>query len=155
VELVSKSVAQTVAIGELLGRSLQGGEILALVGELGTGKTHLIKGIAIGLQTAQAETVTSPTFTLINEYAGRLPLYHIDAYRLDGAKQLENLGFDEICSGAGVVVVEWADRVWELVEAYDPVRVFLEHKSQTERRIRLENLPGYIEEKLGNTDDTD
>ena len=147
-ELVSESVTQTVAIGESLGRVLQGGEIIALIGDLGTGKTHLIKGIALGLETGQTETVTSPTFTLINEYEGRLALYHIDAYRLTGAKQLENLGFDEICSGKAVVVVEWADRVRPLLEAYDPVRIFLEHNGLTQRSINLDNLPEYVETEL-------
>lgn len=137
-EIISNSVAQTVAIGVELGRTLRGGEVIGLVGELGTGKTHLIKGIAMALDIAQADQVTSPTFTLINEYEGRRMLYHIDAYRLDNACQLERLGFDEICTGTDVVVVEWADRVRSLVEAYEPVWVYLEHRGRTQRAIRLE-----------------
>ena len=146
---VSKSVAETVRMGEVIGQSLRGGEVIGLIGELGTGKTHLIKGIASGLGVAEAAAVTSPTFTLINEYEGRLGLYHVDAYRLEDAGQLEKLGFDELCGSAGVVVVEWADRVWELVAAYEPMRVLLRHVGESEREILVEDVPDYVGERLG------
>ena len=92
--------------------------------------------------------MTSPTFTLINEYEGRLPLYHVDAYRLENAEQLENLGFDEICSLGGVVVVEWADRVWSLIQSYNPLCVYMEHRGETSRHLRLENLPAPARTKI-------
>ena len=128
-------------MGANLGKAARGGEVMGLVGELGTGKTHLIKGIARGLALEQTEAVTSPTFTLINEYEGRLRLYHVDAYRLENAGQLEALGFDEICQEGALVVVEWADRVGRLMEEYKPIWVYLEHVGENERALRFENLP--------------
>jgi tRNA threonylcarbamoyladenosine biosynthesis protein TsaE len=140
IDIVTKSADETVALGKTLGGALQGGEVIALVGDLGTGKTHLIKGIALGLDVPDPDVVTSPTFTLINEYHGRRVLQHIDAYRLETAEQLEVLGFDEMCSPAAVVVVEWADRVSSLTDAYKPIKIVLEHHSENERRIQIEGL---------------
>jgi len=88
-DVLSRSVDDTVAVGKAIGQTATGHQVIALIGELGAGKTHLIKGIAIGLDVAEPNAVSSPTFTLINEHAGRLDLYHIDAYRLDDARQLE------------------------------------------------------------------
>ena len=136
-EIVTHSEAQTVALGEALGRAMRGGELVALIGELGTGKTHLIQGLARGLGVADESAVTSPTFVLINEYEGRVDLYHIDAYRLEGAGQLAALGFEEMLDAGGVTVVEWADRVWELVGGYEPMEVRLEHAGETDRVVRL------------------
>ena len=153
-EYLSTSVNQTITLGTEIAQTLKGGEVIALVGELGAGKTHLIKGIAQGLPAGELnsntyERVTSPTFTLIQEYAGRLTLYHIDAYRLDNARQLEALGFDELCEVGGVIVVEWADRVWSLVADYDPIRIHLEYASgEQERNIRIENISPEMKEQL-------
>ena len=147
-KITSKSVDQTIELGRVLGHSLIGGEIIALTGTLGTGKTHFIKGLALGLDIEDTTAITSPTFTLINECQGRLPLYHIDAYRLENAGQLEMLGFDELSAASAITVVEWADRVWSLVGAYRPIRINLEHHSETTRAIQMENLPDYIHEKL-------
>jgi len=143
-EIISHSVDETIALGRAMGKQLQGGEVIALAGTLGTGKTHFIKGLALGLDVADADVVTSPTFTLINEYEGRLPLYHADAYRLEKADQLAALGFDEMCSGLGVVVVEWADRVRPLMNDYKPINIYLEHRGENERSLRIENLPSYV-----------
>lgn len=109
--VVSTSVEQTHALGVRLGQSLVGSVTLALIGPLGAGKTHLVKGIAEGNGERDPRKVTSPTFTLIQEYTGRLTLYHIDAYRLRGATELLALGFDELIRLDSVVLVEWADRV--------------------------------------------
>ncbi|MBN1765930.1 MAG: tRNA (adenosine(37)-N6)-threonylcarbamoyltransferase complex ATPase subunit type 1 TsaE [Sedimentisphaerales bacterium] len=148
IQIISKSVEQTIDLGFKIGQRLKGGEIVALIGTLGTGKTHLIKGLGLGLEILQPDLITSPTFTLINEYEGRLLLYHIDAYRLENEKQLEMLGFDEICAGAAVVVVEWADLVWPLVNAYHPMIIHLEHFGECERNIRIEHMPDYIQINL-------
>jgi len=146
--MISNSVAETIRLGQAMGRGAVGGEVIALVGELGTGKTYLIKGIAQGLDVADSELVTSPTFTLINEYEGRLNLYHIDAYRLDSAKQLEALGFDELYSSDSVIVVEWADRVWPLVEDYEPMRVNMRHAGPSRRMIEFERVPEGIAKEI-------
>jgi tRNA threonylcarbamoyladenosine biosynthesis protein TsaE len=147
-KIISKSVDQTIELGRILGQSLIGGEIIALTGTLGTGKTHFIKGLALGLDIEDATAITSPTFTLINECQGRLPLNHIDAYRLENAEQLEMLGFDELSADYAVTVVEWADRVWPLVGAYRPIRINLEHRGETTRDIQMENLPDHVHKKL-------
>ncbi|MCK5270833.1 MAG: tRNA (adenosine(37)-N6)-threonylcarbamoyltransferase complex ATPase subunit type 1 TsaE [Sedimentisphaerales bacterium] len=143
-EIISYGVDETIALGQAVGKQLQGGEVIAMEGTLGTGKTHFIKGLALGLDVADVDVVTSPTFTLINEYEGRLPLYHADAYRLEKADQLAALGFDEMCSGLGVVVVEWADRVRLLMDDYKPINIYLEHRGESERALRIENLPSYV-----------
>ena len=138
IERITTSEAETLVLAGRFANCLVRGDVVALFGELGAGKTLFVRGVCGGLDVKDA--VTSPTFTLINEYEGRLPLYHIDAYRLESADQLEVLGFDEICMNRGVVVVEWADRVIELVTDYEPVEIYLEHVGPTERKIKLKNL---------------
>jgi len=123
----SSSREETLALGERLGPLLGAGDVVALIGPLGSGKTVLTKGIARGLGLADERTVTSPTFTLIHEYAGRRRLYHFDAYRLDGPGQMIELGCEEIFAGEGVSVVEWADRVAAcLPEEYLEVQIQIE-----------------------------
>lgn len=109
-EFSSNSESRTRAIGVAIGGALHPGDILALCGELGAGKTRLAKGLAIGLGVADERAVNSPTFVLINQYAGRCPVYHLDLYRLPPGSELSSLGFEEMCTGAAVVIVEWADR---------------------------------------------
>jgi tRNA threonylcarbamoyladenosine biosynthesis protein TsaE len=105
----SNSVAETEEAGAQRARKLRAGDVLALVGDLGSGKTHFVKGIARGLGAKDA--VTSPTFTLVHEYSGgRLPLYHFDFYRLASIDALRTIGFDEYIFGDGISVIEWADR---------------------------------------------
>lgn len=128
------SVEETVAFGARLGRALTPGAVVALVGTLGSGKTHLVKGIARGNAAPADLEVTSPTFVLINEYAGRLRLYHIDVYRLRGAADLAALGFDEMIDAGGAVLVEWADRVEAMLPA-DHLRVALEIAGPEARRL--------------------
>ncbi|HEY5512952.1 MAG TPA: tRNA (adenosine(37)-N6)-threonylcarbamoyltransferase complex ATPase subunit type 1 TsaE [Geomonas sp.] len=115
--VVTKSGAETVALGARLGRLLAPGDLVALVGELGAGKTQFAKGIASGLEVDPRTPVTSPTYTILNIYQGRIPLYHFDLYRLHGPEEVEELGFEEYFSGAGACVVEWAERLGEEMPA--------------------------------------
>jgi len=109
-----KDESETGAFGAKLAESLKAGDIIALIGDLGTGKTALTKYIAEGLLIR--EEVTSPTFTLINEYkSGRLPLYHFDVYRLSGEEEMYGLGYEEYFYGSGVTIIEWADKIPGLI----------------------------------------
>jgi tRNA threonylcarbamoyladenosine biosynthesis protein TsaE len=101
----------TLAFGRRLGKLLFPGSVVALVGPLGAGKTHLARAIAEGLGLVDSRVVTSPTFVLIQEYEARLPVYHFDAYRLQTAAEFFDLGVHEYFEGSGVCLVEWADRV--------------------------------------------
>ena len=115
IKIVTKTPQELTYLGERLAVFLQAGDIIALDGELGAGKTTLSQGIAKGLGVT--ELVNSPTFTLIHEYrSGRLPFYHFDVYRLKKAEELEDLGYEDYFYGDGVTVVEWA----EMIEAYLP-----------------------------------
>ncbi len=104
----SKTLNDTLAIGQRIGENLAGGEIIALTGDLGAGKTVLVKGIALGLGIA--DVITSPTFVLVKSYAGRLPLHHMDFYRLDSPRDLDTIGFDDYLESGGVLAIEWAEK---------------------------------------------
>ena len=119
--VASRSSVQTRSWGGKLGKLLKGGEIIGLVGELGTGKTCFVRGMAEGLDVGPDAWIRSPTFTLINEYHGRLPVYHIDLYRVGSREELEGLNLREYLYSDGVSVVEWfehlpADEVNEYLE---------------------------------------
>ena len=107
----SDSPEATLALGRALGRAAEPGLVVALIGPLGAGKTQLVRGVAEGLEVADSRIVSSPTFVLIQEYAGRLPIYHFDTYRLTRPDQFTDLGPEEYFEGDGVCLVEWADRV--------------------------------------------
>ena len=98
-------------MGTRLGKQLFPGALIALTGDLGSGKTCLVQGLALGLNVPEELYVTSPTYTLVNEYPGRLTLFHVDVYRLEGSADLEDIGFDEIIAADGVTVIEWAEKV--------------------------------------------
>ena len=143
-EITTNNVDETIELGIHIGRTLKGGEVIALIGELGTGKTHLMKGLAIGMNVDDPDAVTSPTFTLINEYEGALSLYHIDAYRLNSIAEFEMIGFDDYCRADSVVLIEWADRVEPALEGLDWVRIELSHLGPDERALHITNAPEHI-----------
>ncbi len=150
-QITSHSPAETLQIGRKIGAALKGGEIIALIGPLGSGKTHLIKGIATGLGATDSRLVNSPTFVLINEYTGpkiRLDVYHVDAYRLDSVAEFEMLGFDDLCLPHSVVLIEWADKVHSALQNIDTIQIELSHIDQNQRRIHLNDAPGYIIDPL-------
>ncbi len=135
-DLVSQHSDDTICIGKIIGEHLKGGDVVALRGELGAGKTCLTQGIAKGLRIPETYYVTSPTFTLINEYPGRIPLYHMDAYRLSGSRDLEDMGYEEYFYGDGVVVIEWAEKVDDIIPA-EALLIHLEHSNGDTRKIRI------------------
>ena len=131
----TQSPEETVALGRRIGRAARAGDCLALVGELGSGKTHFAKGVAEGLGAAAAREVTSPTFVLCREYLdGRLPFYHLDAYRLAGARDLEGIGAEEMLEGDGVAALEWADRAPEILPK-DHLAIRFEVTGDSARRL--------------------
>jgi len=115
IKIQSSSSEDTFRIGAIIGSRAEKGDIIALIGDLGTGKTCLTQGIAAGLGVDAAYPITSPTFTLINEYPGRFVLYHFDIYRLEGSKDLEDMGYEDYFYGDGVVVIEWAERIRDIL----------------------------------------
>ncbi len=143
--IVTNSPEETIEIGRRIGSQLKGGEVIALNGQLGTGKTHLIKGIAKGAGAEESDEVNSPTFVIVNEYHGRFDIYHIDAYRLESIAEFEVLGFDDYCYPNSIVVIEWADKIEEALKTINYIRIELEHSGQSTRTIKISNCPEYID----------
>ena len=142
--ITTESAEQTIELGAAIGRQLKGGEVIALVGPLGSGKTHLIKGIAAGTGAKDRKEVNSPTFVIINEYHGRLSIYHIDAYRIGSTAEFEMLGFDDLLNPESIVVLEWADKVEDVIAETRPIRIELRHKGRNRRSIEIRDLPSYV-----------
>ncbi len=135
-ELTSTSVAETIAAGDELGRQLRAGQVVALVGDLGAGKTHFVKGIAES-QGVSREEVSSPTFTIAHEYRGpKATVYHIDCYRLEDAAELARTGADEYIGGDGVCLIEWPQRIESLLPV-DTILVSIRHAEEGVRRIQI------------------
>jgi len=134
-EIISKTPEETFEAGKALGKKARRGDVYALTGELGSGKTVLAKGIAYGMGIK--DDITSPTFTLLEIYEGTLPLYHFDLYRIDNLHELDNLFFEEYWEGDGVSVIEWAERAkGRLLE--NTTHITLEYIDETSRRIHIE-----------------
>lgn len=131
----SGAPAETRALGEQIGKSLDAGSLILLKGDLGAGKTLFTQGVASGAGVDSAMPVTSPTYTLMNIYHGRLPIYHFDLYRLEGGGDVDDLGFDEYFEGDGIALVEWAERAPELQRG--ALLVEIDHVDESSRTIRL------------------
>ena len=144
-DIISNSPEETIEFGRRIGSQLKGGEVIGICGLLGSGKTHLIKGIAAGAGAQDSKQVNSPTFVIVNEYSGRLDIYHIDAYRLNSIAEFEMLGFDEYCRPQSVVLIEWADKIESALQDIDYIRIELQHAGETKRKIHVKNTPGYID----------
>ena len=127
--------AETQAIGERLGARLTAGAVIACTGELGAGKTCFLQGLARGLGVTSG--VTSPTFVLVNQYRGRMPIYHLDAYRTGSLTELVDLGLEEMLHGDGVTVIEWADKLLPLLPART-IHVHLQGLGDEPREITID-----------------
>lgn len=132
--VLSTSARMTVRFGRSLAKLVKGGEIIGLRGELGTGKTTFVRGFCEGIEVSQKAWVRSPTFTLINEYQGRLPVYHIDLYRIAGAEEIAALNLREYLYDDGVSLIEWIERLPadELDEYFE---VSLAHTNKSQRQV--------------------
>lgn len=113
-EIISRSPAETISAGKKTGKKLKAGDIVCLEGDLGAGKTHFVKGIAAALEI-NPEEVLSPTYTLIHEYEGTLPLYHFDCYRMESSREALEIGAEEYFYGEGICVIEWPERIASLI----------------------------------------
>ena len=133
------------ALGVALGRSAEAGDVLALDGDLGAGKTCLVQGLARGLEVAGP--VTSPTFVMIMEHPGRLRLHHVDLYRTSSLEEIQALGLDDLMGGQGVTVIEWAEKAGPLLPDRT-VRVRIEGVGDEARQVTIEGLPGHREAQL-------
>lgn len=131
-EFITHSADETIALGRTLAGMLAPPKLVLLRGDLGAGKTTLVKGIAEAFQAASAEDVTSPTFTLVHEYRGpRASLYHIDLYRIDTPRQLETLGLDDLITGNSILLIEWGEKFARFERERD-VEIALERVDETE-----------------------
>jgi len=144
---LSHSPEETQRLGIQVGQNLGAGDLVALTGELGSGKTCLIQGITLGLGILNPRQVTSPTFTLINEYKGRVPIYHFDLYRISRPEELYELGFEEYFYGNGVTLIEWAEKMMGWLP---PQRLSIHIKilSESQREIQFSTPQAKFEELL-------
>ncbi len=139
--LYTDSAQETIELGKKIGSMLKKGDILAMQGTLAAGKTTITKGIALALGVE--DTITSPTFCLISEYEGKIPLYHMDVYRLNGSDDFINLGAEELIYGNGVSIIEWSEKIMDtlpkktIIIRLEPV----ESEDGCKRKIQIENWP--------------
>ena len=136
-EITTQSPEETIAFGRTLAELLAPPKLVLLRGNLGAGKTTLVKGIATAFEAAAEEDVTSPTFTLVHEYHGpRANLYHIDLYRIDTLRELETLGLDDLRSDNSILLIEWGEKFPQLLRERD-VEIVLERDGESRRRIKI------------------
>lgn len=137
-ELISRSPEETHALGRRLGEVLQDGDFVGLTGDLGAGKTHFVRGVAEGAGVPLSE-VSSPTFSIVQPYEGRLLLHHADLYRLHDADELYATGFHELVSGPGAMIVEWVEQIPEAAPQ-DALRIRIEALADESRRFQIEAM---------------
>ena len=144
----TKSTEETVRVGKDIGRRLLPGDVVALVGELGAGKTQLIKGLAAGVGIENSAYISSPSFTLIHEYPGKIPLYHVDLFRLGREQEAEELGLEEYFQGRGITAIEWADKIPSLL----PQELLFISIASMDKNIRSVEISGRGERYLNLVD---
>jgi len=132
---ITNTVEETIELGKKIGRNLKPGDIICIDGDLGSGKTHLTKGIALGLDID--EYITSPTFNIVNEYEGRIKLYHFDVYRVNDPDEIAAIGFDEYIFSDAVSVIEWSDYIKELIPD-EHIQINISNDSETRRSINIQ-----------------
>ena len=136
-EILTHSAEETIAFGHTLTELLAPPKLVLLLGDLGAGKTTLVKGIAAAFESAAEEDVTSPTFTLVHEYRGpHANLFHIDLYRIDTQRELETLGLDDLRSDNSILLIEWGEKFLRLQRERD-VEIVLDREGDSERRIKI------------------
>jgi len=150
-EFATKSSEETIERGREIGAQLTAPVLLLLSGDLGAGKTTLTKGIVAGLGAAGEEEVTSPTFTLIHRYGCGARVYHVDLYRIEGPRDIETLGLEDLFTEPGVVIVEWAEKL-TLRTDWPAVRIHLEHAGDDTRTISVQDADNVLRSPSKQTD---
>ena len=140
-EFITRNEQETEALGERLGRAILPGTVIAYYGDLGAGKTAFTRGIARGLGVT--DRVTSPTYTIVNEYEGRLPVFHFDMYRLDSSEDLFDIGWEDYLARGGVCCVEWSERVEDVLEDALVISIHKDDLEPDTRHITIEGGKGY------------
>lgn len=140
-EFVTHSSEETIDCGREIGAQLQSPALILLSGDLGAGKTTLTKGIVSGLGAAKEDEVTSPTFTLVHKYAGAVPVYHVDLYRIGNFHDLETLGLEDVFSGQAIVIIEWPEKL-AIRTDWPVLRIHLDHVAEDTRRIAIAGEEG-------------
>lgn len=148
--IMTNDVEETIRLGSLIGQLLKAGDVVALMGQLGAGKTHMVKGMADGLGVEDGRrVVTSPSYVLVKQYMGRVPVYHFDAYRLESSDEMNDIDCISFFWGDGVSIVEWADKVMECLPD-EHIKIVIEMANQTSRDVRLshkgERYKGFMKE---------
>lgn len=133
-QTTTRSVDETQKLGNIIGTAVTGGTVLALTGDLGSGKTAFVQGLAKGLEVPDDYYITSPSYTLINEYPGRHPLFHVDLYRISDPMDMEDIGLYEILHNSGIVAIEWADRIEQKLLP-DSISIHFELTGDKSRKI--------------------
>lgn len=139
--MITNSAEETMLIAEKLAKKLKPGDMIALSGDLGSGKTTFTKGIGKGLGVKDPRHINSPTFVLIKEYKGNIPLYHLDLYRLDDPKEIESLAIEEYIYGDGVAVIEWAEKI-KCILPKKHILVKFKIKGDNKREVVIEDFRG-------------
>lgn len=135
-EFTTKTSEETIELGFKIGQKLKKGNIIAMQGTLAAGKTTITKGIAKALEIT--DTITSPTFCLINEYYGKMPLYHMDVYRLEGSEDFENLGTEDMLYGDGVCIIEWSEKIMDSLPK-ETIIINIQPQDDGSRKIQISN----------------
>jgi tRNA threonylcarbamoyladenosine biosynthesis protein TsaE len=142
IEIISDSVEKTFEIGKRIGEMLEPEKIVCLRGPLGSGKTSLVKGIAAGMGAARPKLVNSPTFVIINEYEGRLNIFHIDAYRINTITEFAALGFEDLLGPESIILIEWADKVAGALKGFECIYIDMQHNGASSRIIKISGING-------------
>lgn len=145
-KIITNNRQETIKLGEKIAKDLNPGDVVALIGELGSGKTTLIKGLARGLGVKNSRYVNSPSFVIIKEYRGKIPLYHFDVFRLDSLNELDMLGFEEYFYGEGVCAVEWADKIRNLLPEKH-MEIKIEIVENNNRKITIQIVKSKVKRK--------
>ena len=135
-EFTTKTSEETIELGFKIGQKLKKGNIIAMQGTLAAGKTTITKGIAKALEIT--DTITSPTFCLISEYYGKMPLYHMDVYRLEGSEDFENLGTEDMLYGDGVCIIEWSEKIMDALPK-ETMIINIQPQDDGSRKIQISN----------------